>query len=333
MPTSKRMVIDLCSGSCSVSIAAACMGFNSVSIDFDPVQLHAGSIYLQSLNNSKFHQQMNIAPVVPDIADYLNQKIAKAKKKPGNVDAKSNKTTGQEDNNSNDQNNIYSPELPIFQPFTLPPQQRDFLIPTNNLMYPQLSNYLPPTPEIHAATPPLQAATPAVQAATPAVQAATLEIQAPAAQATTPALQVATPAVQAATLEIQAPAVQATTPALQAATPAVQATTPAVQAATPAVQAATLEIQAPSVQAATPAVQAATLEIQATTPVVQAATPAVQAATTLAVKPAGNLNCTYCEKSTRFVKHCCANGDQTLCTNNIICLIKHWTEVEHGKSE
>src|SRR3990167_3601239 len=267
MPTSKRMVIDLCSGSCSVSIAAACMGFNSVSIDFDPVQLHAGSIYLQSLNNSKFHQQMNIAPVVPDIADYLNQKIAKAKKKPGNVDAKSNKTTGQEDNNSNDQNNIYSPELPIFQPFTLPPQQRDFLIPTNNLMYPQLSNYLPPTPEIHAATPPLQAATPAVQAATPPVQTATLEIQ------------------------------------------------------------------APSVQAAAPAVQAATLEIQATTPVVQAATPAVQAATTLAVKPAGNLNCTYCEKSTRFVKHCCANGDQTLCTNNIICLIKHWTEVEHGKSE
>ena len=48
------------------------MGFNSVSIDFDAVQLHAGSKYLQSLNNSKFHQQMKIAPVVPGITDYLN---------------------------------------------------------------------------------------------------------------------------------------------------------------------------------------------------------------------------------------------------------------------
>ena len=77
MPSSKRMDIDLCSGSCSASIAAACMGFNSVSIDFDAVQLHA--VYLQSLNNSKFHQQMKITPVVPGITDYLNQKIVMRK--------------------------------------------------------------------------------------------------------------------------------------------------------------------------------------------------------------------------------------------------------------
>ena len=145
------------------------------------------------------------------------------------------------------------------QPFILPPQQRDFYVPTNNLIFPQLPNHLAPTPEIHTETPAVQATTPAVQAPTPAIQAPT-------------------------------PAVQVTNPAIQAATPVVQAATPAVQAESPAVQAA-------------------------------------PPASTPAVKP-GNLKCTYCEKSTKFVKHCCANGDQTLCSNNIICLSKHWAEVE-----
>ena len=48
-PENKNTIVDLCSGSCSVSIASACYGYDSFSLDIDKVQLSQGKARLERL--------------------------------------------------------------------------------------------------------------------------------------------------------------------------------------------------------------------------------------------------------------------------------------------
>ena len=65
MPVGKKTVLDMCSGSCAASLAAACCGFHSCSLDIDKNQLDEGYKHLNSLRNSKLVEEMKITPVYP----------------------------------------------------------------------------------------------------------------------------------------------------------------------------------------------------------------------------------------------------------------------------
>ena len=55
----KNTIVDLCSVSCSVSIASACYGYDSFSLDIDNDQLSQGKARLERLAISNFSEPMN----------------------------------------------------------------------------------------------------------------------------------------------------------------------------------------------------------------------------------------------------------------------------------
>ena len=60
-----KTVIDLCSGSCSVAIASACFGYNSISIDIDENQIKCGVERLLSFKTSNLALPMKITTLTP----------------------------------------------------------------------------------------------------------------------------------------------------------------------------------------------------------------------------------------------------------------------------
>ena len=73
MPFSCKTVIDLCSGSCSVSLAAACFGYNSCSIDDDINQLNSGYRRLSSYKNSYLDIISKIPTLIPGPSVFKSQ--------------------------------------------------------------------------------------------------------------------------------------------------------------------------------------------------------------------------------------------------------------------